>query len=159
MINFSVDKEDLVNALKNALRVNALKNALRDIEINANADISKILLKLYITEGAEYDGSIHVAETVCVSTILFNNNCCVPPKEKAKIYNICVYKANKDGQESYDYSQTYTFEDTILLSKEAIEKILEFLNESPSTVKTAEILHSKYVNKSYIKCNDKIIRV
>lgn len=150
MVYFSVDKGNLIEALE---------NALKNIELNADADISKVLLKLYITEGPDYDGKFYVSEKVCVSTIFFTDNDDSEPKEETKIYDIIVFKTDRDGQESYDYSETLIFEDTILLSKEKIGKILEFLNRSPSTESIAEILHSKYANKSCIKCSDKIIKL
>lgn len=149
MVNFSVDKDDLVEALE---------NALEDIELNTDADVSKVLLKLYITEGPDYDGKFYVSEKVCISTIFFTDSNS-EPNETTKIYDICVFEADRDGQESCDYSETYIFEDTIFLSKETIEKILEFLNKFPSTKRTAEILHSKYVNKSYIRCNGETIKI
>jgi hypothetical protein len=145
MIRFSVNKEDLVSALG---------NALKDIESNTNSNVSRVLLKLYIARGIDDDGGTYPHGVVFVSTIfLIDSNS--GPEERFRNYNICVYKTNSDGQEFYDYLETGTFEETIFLSKETIEKMLDFLSKAPSRLEVVEILHNRYTNKTYIKYNDK----
>lgn len=147
MIKFAVDKGDLGDALE---------NALEDIKSNVDADISKALLKLYITEDVDDDGYTYEYGTVLVSTIFFTDRC-DDIDEEYKKYDIYVYNTDIDGQESRDYYWTGTFESTVFLSKETIEGILEFLYEFPPTVKKVEILHSKYIDKTYIRCDGEMI--
>ncbi|MBX0311520.1 MAG: hypothetical protein JHC31_07040, partial [Sulfurihydrogenibium sp.] len=140
MVNFLVDREDLENALE---------NALKDIEFYNNTDVSKVVLKLY----AIYD-RINTPckryETALISTTFITFDKDNGLDENYNKYNILVYKANLDGQELCDYIETSTFESTIYLDKETIEKILEFLSDK--TEERVEIIHSKYTKVSCIKC-------
>lgn len=147
MVEFSVDREDLINALE---------DALEDVKNNTDANVF-ILLKLYIVRGIDYDGDTYENEVASISTILFTDNDS-ELEEKVKNYRLYLYEVDIKGQELYDFAETDTFEGTIVLSKETIEKMLNFLRKFQSTP-TVEILHSKYVKKSYIKCDDKMMRL
>lgn len=143
MVNFSVSREDLEIALE---------NALKDIEFYSNADISKIVLKLYTI----YDRTntpYKRRETALVSTTFITFDKDNGLEENYNKYKMIVYKADLDGQELCDYVETDAFESTIYLDKETIEKILEFLSDK--TAERVEIIHSKYAKVSCIKCEDK----
>lgn len=151
MIKFVVDREEFEDALK---------NVLNDIENYSDADVSKVFLKLYLVEGMDYDGTRYENEIAFISTIFFYEKGSVL-RERIKRYDITVYEVDrsKGGLEFYDYLETNIFEGTILLSRETIEKMLGFLSKFPPKIENVEILHGKYEDRNYIRCNDELIRI
>jgi hypothetical protein len=146
MVNFLVDRKDLKFALE---------GALEDIEFYNNADVSNVVLKLYVVDERPAEGPYKRYETALVSTTFITFDKDAGLDENYNKYSIIVFKASLDGQELHDYVETNTFESTIPLDKETIEKILEFLSDK--TAERVEIMHSKYAKVNCLKCEDNIM--